>query len=58
MDSSNALINGVSNGLSNGAQKNQLIFKNDENPYVIQILSLLMLPKSRMEIFNAINLKN
>ena len=34
-EGSNALSNGVSNGLSNGVQKNQLIFKNDENPYVI-----------------------
>ena len=58
LDSSNGLSNGVSNGVSNGAQKNQLIFKNDENPYVIQILTLLMIPKSRMEIFNAINLTN
>ncbi len=58
LDSSNGLSNGVSNGLSNGAQKNQLIFKNDENPYVIQILTLLMLPKKRMEIFNAINITN
>ncbi len=57
-EGSNALSNGVSNGLSNGAQKNQLIFNNDVNPYVIEILTLVMLPKKRMEIFNAINITN